>query len=211
MPAAAKPPDPGAEPQPGRRLLGRTDRRDSILAAAATAFASRGYASTSMDDVAGAAGITRLIVYRHFESKAALYDAVLERVSEHLREAFVAEMSPGHISSGAVRAMVAVARSDPAGFTLLWRHAAREPQFAPHAEEIRARVVTGADELLASLAPFAPGRWAAVTLVAYLVEGVLAWLDVGDPEEDAGFVTMMARSLPALVQSWGAPQRPTGD
>ena len=157
-----------------------------------------------MDDVAVAAGITRLIVYRHFESKAALYDAVLERVSERLRDAFGTEIRSGRVASGAVRAMLTVARADPGGFTLLWRHAAREPQFAAHADLIRARVVDGADELLASLAPVVHRRWAAATLVAYLVEGVLAWLDHGEPADDAGFVAMMGRSLPVLVRAWGA-------
>ena len=191
-----------AEAAGPRRLLGRTDRRGAILAAAAVAFAERGFASTSMEDVAAAAGITRLIVYRHFESKPALYDAVLERVSERLRAAFTAEMTPGQIAAGAVRAMLRVAREDPAGFTLLWRHAAREPRFAAHADLIRSRVVAGASELLSSRAPLARSRWAAATLVAYLVEGVLAWLDEGDPGQDADFTEMMSRSLPALVRAW---------
>jgi AcrR family transcriptional regulator len=45
-----------------RVLLDRPARRASILAAAAGAFAQRGFADTAMDDVAAAAGITRLIV-----------------------------------------------------------------------------------------------------------------------------------------------------
>lgn len=191
-----------AEAAGPRRRLGRTDRRDAILSAAAVAFADRGFASTSMEDVAAAAGITRLIVYRHFESKPGLYDAVLERVSERLRAAFTAELTPGRISSGAVRAMLRVAREDPAGFTLLWRHAAREPRFVAHADLIRSRVVAGAGELLSARAALTQSRWAAATLVAYLVEGVLAWLDEGDPRRDADFEEMMSRSLPALVRAW---------
>lgn len=203
-PRASGPATSRVRPEPAgpRRLLGRSDRRDAILAAAAVAFAERGFASTSMEDVAAEAGITRLIVYRHFESKPVLYDAVLERVSERLRAAFTAEMTPGRISAGAVRAMLGVAREDPAGFTLLWRHAAREPRFAAHADLIRSRVVGGASELLSSRAPLAQSRWAAATLVAYLVEGVLAWLDEGDPGQDAAFTQMMSRSLPALVRAW---------
>ena len=50
------------------------------------AFARGGYAATSMEDVAAEAGITRLIVYRHFESKEALYRAVLTAVTERLRD-----------------------------------------------------------------------------------------------------------------------------
>jgi len=39
-------------------------------------------------------------------------------------------------------------------------------------------------------------------MVAYLVEGVLAWLEEGDPALDERFLEMMARSLPVLVRSW---------
>ena len=69
-----------------RVLLDRPTRRAAILRAAAAAFAERGFADTSMDDVAAAAGITRLIVYRHFDSKEALYAAVLQHVRDRLAE-----------------------------------------------------------------------------------------------------------------------------
>ena len=69
-----------------RVLLDRPARRAAILAAAAGAFAERGFADTSMDDVAAAAGITRLIVYRHFDSKEDLYAAVLQHVRDRLAE-----------------------------------------------------------------------------------------------------------------------------
>jgi AcrR family transcriptional regulator len=61
-----------------RQLLDRAARREAIVRGAAAAFAEKGYAGTSMEDVAAAAGITKLIVYRHFSSKEELYDAVLE-------------------------------------------------------------------------------------------------------------------------------------
>ncbi len=46
-----------------------------------------GYAATSMADVAAATGVSHLIVYRHFDSKEELYEAVLERALELLAEA----------------------------------------------------------------------------------------------------------------------------
>jgi hypothetical protein len=56
----------------------REERRAQILEAAARAFRSGGFDGTSMDDVARAAGVTRLIVYRIFESKDDLYRAVID-------------------------------------------------------------------------------------------------------------------------------------
>jgi AcrR family transcriptional regulator len=187
-----------------RRLLGREARREVILQSAAEAFADRGYSATSMDEVAAAAGITRLIVYRHFASKHDLYDAVLERVADRLHDEFTAMLQPGRVAEGAVRALLTVARENPAGFSLLWRHATREPEFTEHADAIRARVVTGAENLLERLSAgqHLPRAWAAATLVAYLVEAILAWLNEGRPDADETFVKRMSRSLPALVRAW---------
>ena len=69
-----------------RRLMQRDERQAQILRAAAAAFARTGFAATSMDDVAAEAGITRLIVYRHFDSKEDLYRAVLTKVTDRLGE-----------------------------------------------------------------------------------------------------------------------------
>src|SRR2546426_3235616 len=60
------------------RLLPRAERRDVLLRAAARAFARAGFVHTSMEEIAAAAGITKLIIYRHFASKEALYRAVLQ-------------------------------------------------------------------------------------------------------------------------------------
>lgn len=186
-----------------RRLLGRDARRESILRAAAEAFAERGYAATSMEDVASACGVTRLIVYRHFPAKRDLYDAVLEKVARRLAEEFSAQVRPGRAAEGSVAAMLSVARENPCGFALLWRHAAREPEFSEHAEAIRARVVAEAETLLGARVGLGTSRrWAAATLVAFLVEAVLAWLDLGRPAEDRLLAERLARSLPALVRAW---------
>ncbi len=67
-----------------RKLLSRVERQESILRGAAAAFAHTGFDGTSMEDVADASGITRLIVYRNFASKEDLYRAVLERVMVRL-------------------------------------------------------------------------------------------------------------------------------
>ena len=50
--------------------LPRAARRAQLLEAAATAFLERGFDGTSMEDVAQEAGVSRLIVYRIFESKS---------------------------------------------------------------------------------------------------------------------------------------------
>ena len=110
-----------------RRLLNTQERQAQILRAASRAFARAGFAATSMDDVAAEAGITRIIVYRHFASKETLYRAVLTAVAERMRDEFLAGMpKPGHDDQGWIhRVMLVVARQNPDGFRLLMVHAAR--------------------------------------------------------------------------------------
>src|ERR1022692_410267 len=66
-------------PSPPRRAP-CVDRRSSIVQGAAEAFARSGFAHTSMEDVATACRVTRLILYRHFETEEELYRAVLQEV-----------------------------------------------------------------------------------------------------------------------------------
>jgi AcrR family transcriptional regulator len=67
-----------------RRRLPVAQRRTLIVDAAGRLFGERGYAGTRLDDVAAAAGVTKPILYRHFESKRALYLALLERHRDDL-------------------------------------------------------------------------------------------------------------------------------
>lgn len=194
---------------PARRLLGRAERRAAILAAAAPAFADRGFAGTSMDDVAAAAGVTKLIVYRHFDSKESLYEAVLTRVVDRLVEEFGARLKEDRRGLSAVGALLAVAREDPAALTLLWRHAAREPQFASYAATFRDRAYAFARALLSEAN--VPARllpWAAETVVSYVFEALLHWLDEGAPGRDDEFLHLMAASLPAIARSFAHPATP---
>src|SRR6266508_2247294 len=65
-----------------RRMKG-PERREQILVTGRRLFAEYGYEETSVDDIAAATGVTKPIVYRHFESKRDLYLAVLE---DHLND-----------------------------------------------------------------------------------------------------------------------------
>ncbi len=54
------------------------DRLDRILEAARDAFATRGFAATTMEDVAKRVGISRSAIYTRFDSKEALFRALVE-------------------------------------------------------------------------------------------------------------------------------------
>jgi len=194
-----------------RRLLGTEERQAQILRAASRAFARGGFAATSMDDVAAEAGITRLIVYRHFASKEALYRAVLTAVSDRLRDEFLEGMpKPNRDDQAWIhRMMLSVARENPDGFRLLMVHAAREPQFAVHHDEWEAKARGVADMMIGDrLDDPALKAWATRTIVASLVESVLAWLDCGSASRDEEFVERASAALRAMYRAAAATGQP---
>jgi len=60
------------------RLSG-PERRETILSAAQGLFAHKGFHGVSIDEIARAVNVSPAILYRHFNSKQALYDAVLDK------------------------------------------------------------------------------------------------------------------------------------
>ncbi|WP_407527874.1 TetR/AcrR family transcriptional regulator [Methylobacterium oryzisoli] len=77
-------PPEAAEPRaPRQRDPERT--RASILQAATEAFTARGFAGTSIDDIAVRAGVNRRMLYHYFGSKRGLWLAVLEGAYERAR------------------------------------------------------------------------------------------------------------------------------
>lgn len=188
-----------------RPLLRRDERRASILDGAAAAFADTGFAATSMESIAASVGVSKLIVYRHFDSKEELYRSVIERVAVRLADAFAEAVAHGDPAEAPAGAFLTVAREDPEGFGLLWRHSAREPQFAEHVERCRTLAVSYARSRLAPLLPDESLHgWAAETIVDVLVASVLHWLDHDDGAGDDAFVARAGRSLRALVEAWSA-------
>lgn len=55
------------------------EREQAVLEAAFAAFTANGYAGTSIDQVAQAAGVSKASIYLFHESKEALFEAVLSR------------------------------------------------------------------------------------------------------------------------------------
>lgn len=181
----------------GRKLMKREERVASILAAAARAFATGGYADTSMDDIAAEAGVTRLIIYRHFDSKQGLYEAVLDHTRDHLAEALRFTGTP---EANMVEPLVRIARAEPHAFTLLFRHSAREPRFSGYAAEFT-RAATGVAERALQEVITDPElrRWTARMLFTLTIQGILTSLDFGDPTGDAALADRLLAMSGAVV------------
>ncbi len=68
--------------------------RQRLLDAAEQLFCSHGVARTSLQDIAQAAGATRGAVYWHFDDKAALFQAMMERVTLPMEQALQQSVVP---------------------------------------------------------------------------------------------------------------------
>jgi AcrR family transcriptional regulator len=203
----------GSENQASSRpRLPRAARRAQIIQTAAGAFLTAGFDGTSMEEVAEAAGVSRLLIYRIFETKERLYRAVLSSVTDE----FVAEFAKLDLAElrrrgGIVRVMLGIARRHPDAFRLLWRHAAHEPAFAPFSDRFRAVLAAYAGDFVT-----APGRttdarivrWCATSLAAHLLEGMSSWLDHGDPALDDDYIVLQTCGLFAIVGAWADPHPP---
>ena len=58
------------------------DTKERILLTALDLFARRGYEAVSVSDIAGALGLTKGALYRHYESKEAIFDSILRRMEQ---------------------------------------------------------------------------------------------------------------------------------
>ena len=189
--------------EPPRRMP-RVQRREQILTAATQAFAPSGFAATSLDDIAAEAGITRVVLYRHFDSKTDLYQAVLDRMCARL-DAHVEEPAGG-FTDASIDGLLAAAAESPAGFRLLFQHALREPEFSERIEKFRADITAAAYLQISALVPDEGlARWAALLAPAVAIEAVIAWLDAGQPDP----AQAAARVRQAVMGVIGAAVTPT--
>jgi AcrR family transcriptional regulator len=177
--------------------LQRAERREQLLSAATRAFARSGFAATSIDDIAAEAGVTAVILYRHFDSKADLYRAVLDRVSARL----ASTVGTDDFTDAANAALVEAARADPDGFRLLFRYAAREPEFRDRIDTTAAIATDTARRNLATrLQDQEWAGWAAQLIPVVTLEAVLAWLDAGQPQPEQA-ADRIARLVDSVIDA----------
>ena len=162
------------------RRMPRAQRREQILAAATRAFARAGFTNTSLDAIAAEAGVTPVILYRHFASKADLYREVLESANTRLVEA----TGTDDFDDASIPALIRAAAADPDAFRLLFRYAAREPEFRDMIDTLTDRGTEVTRRHLEGIADDRWRSWAARLLPSMTIDAVIAWLDAGQPDPD---------------------------
>lgn len=84
-------------------------RRAEIVAIAGELFAARGYANTTVREIADAAGILSGSLYHHFDSKESMVEALLRDFLDRIGHAYAAVVSRGTDPVTTLRALVHVA------------------------------------------------------------------------------------------------------
>jgi len=139
------------------------ERREQILDATRHIVDQRGFHAVSIEAVARAAGITRPIVYEHFESLGGLLEALIRREGARALGQLSAALSLNDTRGsareqllGALRSYLLSVRGDPT----TWRLVLMPPEGAPAA--LREQIAVGRNRIVGQLAElvrpgFGPG------------------------------------------------------
>jgi AcrR family transcriptional regulator len=191
-----------------KKRLSAGERRERVLAAATGLIAERGYADAPIDAIATAAEVTPPVLYDHFASKLALYEAVLDSHFANLREIWarfpVAELSSESIAAS-FDAWFAYVEANPDAARILFR----EPSAADAAAVHRAVSERSRDLVLEPLLGIPAGAPLTATgpdveMTWVVLRGVLQglalwWVDHPDVPRDR----VVDTALGSLWRGWG--------
>ena len=128
-------------------------RRRQILDVGCKVFAEGGFHTTSMDDVATAAGVTKPVLYQHFPSKRALFLDLLDDVGRQLLGELAVATSAAHSGRERVEegfaAYFRFVTGNEAAFRVLFGASARnDPEFAEVVERVLAETAEAVMQLI---------------------------------------------------------------
>jgi AcrR family transcriptional regulator len=137
----------------GRSGLRRGLVETTIMQQSAELFAARGFAATSLQDIADAVGISRPALYHYVSSKdeilARLTDGLIESTSECIRQAMAEDMAADEQLAKLVRALTAPIAESPGRFRLvLTRDASVQPAAQERLHDLERTVVRSLGSLI---------------------------------------------------------------
>ncbi|MEA2335736.1 MAG: hypothetical protein QOG40_2226 [Solirubrobacteraceae bacterium] len=148
-------------PATARSRLPAAERRALIEQAAARLFARHGYDATTVEDIVTAAGVSKPMLYRHFESKRDLHMRLMERrrdelAAEPLSRFLEAEGSPEQRLEEMIDAWFAHVERHPDTSRILLQDAPGDPEIRSLQGELRRRQRAADVALLREFGPPLP-------------------------------------------------------
>jgi AcrR family transcriptional regulator len=183
---------PVVEPVKSRREEYSAATRQALLDSATTLFAERGYARTSLEEVAAGARVTKGALYGHFDSKQVLFRAVLQKLeaatTEDVLRAVDAEASPWDAAIAGLDAFLRACCNTVYG-TVVMREAPAALPYAEWsaAEELHSyRLVVGMLRTLAEAGEIDPLPLEPAARIVHAMVGAAAMLIAGaDPADQS--------------------------
>lgn len=165
-----------------RARLPRHERRAQLLTAASRVFAARGYHAASMDDIAVAGGVSKPVLYQHFDSKLELYLALLDLHCAAIIETVVDALRGTTDNEDRVRATIHafygfVASNDPAFRFVFESDLTGDERVSDRIRTLRHDLATAVAEVIADQTGLssAEAKLAASTMVGLAESGARAW------------------------------------
>ena len=180
------------------RLTG-AQRRSQILRVALRVFAAKGFHATSMNDVALAVGVTKPVLYQHFDSKRALYTALIDETAAGMLDAIgkaTSDAADGkaQTQAGIVAYFEWVATHRDEFVFLFGSDARRDQVFAAAVREVESRVADAIAPLIDAGLDAQHQRRLAFALVG-MSEGVSRHLVLRGEQFDPGVVGAQLANL----------------
>ena len=188
-------------------------RREQLLDNALQVFARQGYHGTAMNDIADAAGVTKPVVYQHFDSKRELYLALLDEVGQRLlariSKATAGATSGKHQTEMGFQAYFRWVADDHDAFLLLFGSGARrDEEFNDAVRKVTAEVAEAIKPLIAADIDPEHQRTIAHGLVG-LSEGVSRRLVANGTDFDPDLLARQVSDLAwAGLRAIGRPTEP---
>lgn len=167
-------------------------RRQQLLNVAKTLLAEKGFAATSVEEIAHRAGVSKPVVYEHFGSKEAIYAVVVDREILRLLDRIGSALSDGaqprRLIEQAARAFLDYVDECADGFRILVRDvpaASAADTYSSLLGEIAARV----EHLIAAHFDRQGYSTEVAALYSHALVGMVAltgqwWLDVRRPTKE---------------------------
>lgn len=168
------------ESKASRRRLSAEKRRGKIAAAAGEVFAKRGYHAASMSEIASRSGVSKAVLYDHFESKKSLHQYLLDKqVSDLLSIAAEAVGEGGTPKQRLRRGMLCFLefmRARPTARRLLFNGDGAAPDIARTFQRVQRQATLGLAALIAEEPRFLandPQRTRRIEILAQMLRGGL--------------------------------------
>lgn len=172
------------------------ERREAYLRVAARVFLEKGLGAATMQDVADAAGVPKVLIYRIFPSKQVLLDAIRDRVIAGIHEAYA---RPHTVYGARARDVADIARSCPEVFLLVLRYSQAGVEQPEWSEAVRSAISGYTRDRWFGIGPDAPpgaearAEYASRLNVGPFIENLIRWIENKDGLDEATRLRWWAR------------------